>query len=152
MLASGKIIETGGAFVKCSTGYDLTQLLTGSEGTLAVITKVMLKLMPLPAARELLLVPFGSLQEAIDTVPELLRLKTIPMGIEFLEKDVVRIVEKHTSLELPYHQNEAFLMIIMEGSSSEDIIQYFQQIETICRKHGAVEFLVPGRRISEKEN
>jgi glycolate oxidase len=143
VLASGRIIETGGAFVKCSTGYDLTQLLTGSEGTLAVITTVMLKLMPLPAARELLLVPFGNLQNAIDTVPELLRLKTIPMGIEFMEKDVVQIVERHTVLKLPYHESEAFLMIIMEGDSSEDIVQYFQQIETICRKHGAIEFLVP---------
>jgi glycolate oxidase len=144
VLANGDIIESGGAYVKSSTGYDLTRLLTGSEGTLAIITKIILRLMPLPGTSEILLAPFSNLQNAIDTVPELLRLKTIPMGLEFLEKDIVKIVEKHTQIEMPYDNSEAFLMIIMEGNSSEEIIQYFCEIEEICRRHGAIEFLVPG--------
>jgi glycolate oxidase len=144
VLPSGEIVSTGGEFIKCSTGYDLTQLLIGSEGTLAIITGVTLQVIPRPETREILFIPFNNLQIAINTVPELLRMKTIPMGIEFLDGDVVRIIEKHLEMEVPGHEQDAFLMIIMEGDSSEDIVQYFSQLEEICRNNGAVDFYVPG--------
>jgi len=144
VLASGEIVNTGGEFIKCSTGYDLTQLLIGSEGTLAVITRIILQVIPRPGIREILFIPFNNLQNAINTVPELLRMKTIPMGIEFLDGDVVRIIEKHLEMEVPNHDQDAFLMIIMEGDSSEDIVQYFSQLENICLNSGAVDFYVPG--------
>jgi len=144
VLASGQVIETGGEYIKCATGYDLTQLLIGSEGTLAVVTRIILKVMPRPETREILFVPFNDLHNAIHTVPQLLRMKTIPMGIEFLDGDVVRIIEKYVNIEVPHDEQDAFLMIIMEGDSTEEIVQYFGQIESICRQNGAVEFFVPG--------
>ncbi|HJX03013.1 MAG TPA: FAD-linked oxidase C-terminal domain-containing protein, partial [Dehalococcoidia bacterium] len=143
VLPNGQVINSGGEFVKSSTGYDLTQLITGSEGTLAIVTRIILRIMPRPACREMLLVPFTSLEKAIDIVPQLLRLKTIPMGIEFIERDVIQAVEKQLEYELPNHNEEAFLMIIMEGDSSEEIIQYFAELENICRQNGAVEFYAP---------
>ena len=69
VLPNGNAINTGGEYVKSSTGYDLTQLIAGSEGTLAVITKVILKLTTKPPKREVLFAPFSSLQDAIDAVP-----------------------------------------------------------------------------------
>jgi glycolate oxidase len=141
VLPSGKIIHTGGEFIKCTTGYDFTQLLVGSEGTLAVITGITLKLLPRPSFREIMFIPFDNLQNAIDTVPELLKLKTVPTGIEFMDNDTVKIIEKHMKTEVPYHEHEAFLMIIMEGDSYEDIIGCFSDIEKICRDHGAIEVL-----------
>lgn len=143
ILPSGKIIHTGGEFIKCTTGYDFTQLLIGSEGTLAIITEIILKLLPKPATREIMFVPYDNLQNAIDTVPELLKLKTVPTGIEFIDNDAVKIIEKYIETEVPYHEQQAFLMIIMEGDSYDNIIGYFSEMGEICRKHGAVEVLAP---------
>lgn len=70
-LPDGEVIQTGGKFVKCSTGYDLTQLIIGSEGTLAVITKIMLKLTTPPGKREILFIPFHRLHDAIGSVPDI---------------------------------------------------------------------------------
>jgi len=144
VLPNGEIINTGGEFVKCSTGYDLTQLIIGSEGTLAVVTKIILKLTTKPAGREVLFAPFTDLQNAIDAVPEILRLKVTPVGIEFMERSIIEIVEKHLDREIPYHQYEAFLMIIMDGESEDEIYDYFSQVEGICKQHGAIEAMVPG--------
>ena len=143
VLASGKIIHTGGEFIKCTTGYDFTQLLIGSEGTLAVITEIILKLLPKPVAREIMFVPYANLQDAIDTVPELLKLKTVPTGIEFIDNDTIRIIEEYMETDVPYHEQQGFLMIIMEGDSYDNIINCFSEIGEICRKHGAIEVLAP---------
>jgi len=144
VLPTGDIIRTGGEFAKCSTGYDLTQLIVGSEGTLALITRIILKLTTRPANREVLMVPFATLQNAINSVPEILRLNMTPTGIEFIEKSIIEIVEKYTGKELPYHNYDAFLLIIMEGESADEIHQHFSQIDRICRQHGAVEAMMPG--------
>jgi len=144
VLPNGKVIKTGGEFVKCSTGYDLTQLIIGSEGTLAIVTKAILKLTTKPAKREVLFAPFTNLQNAIDAVPEILRLKMTPIGIEFMERNIVEIAEKYLDREIPYHQYEAFLMIIMEGETEGEIYEYFSKVEEICKQHGAIEAMVPG--------
>jgi glycolate oxidase len=151
VLTSGKIIHTGGEFIKCTTGYDFTQLLTGSEGTLAVITEIMLKLLPRPAIREMMFIPYNNLQNAIDTVPELLQLRTVPTGIEFIDNDAIKIVEEYMETEVPYHEQPAFLMIIMEGDSYDNIIGYFSEIGAICRKHGAVEVLIPDNERAKRK-
>ncbi len=144
VLPNGEIIKTGGEFVKCSTGYDLTQLNIGSEGTLAVVTKVILKLTTKPAKREVLFAPFMDLQNAIDAVPEILRLKMTPTGIEFMERSIIEIAEKYLDREIPYHQYEAFLMLIMEGESENEIYEYFSKVEEICKQHRAIEVMIPG--------
>jgi len=144
VLPNGEVIKTGGEFVKCSTGYDLTQLIIGSEGTLAVVTKVILKLTTKPTKREVLFAPFMNLQNAIDAVPEILRLQMTPIGIEFMERSIIEIAEKYLDREIPYHQYEAFLMIIMEGESENEIYEYFSKVEEICKQHGAIEAMVPG--------
>jgi len=144
VLPNGDVITTGGQFVKCSTGYDLTQLLAGSEGTLAVITRIILKLTTRLPKREVLFVPFASLQEAIDAVPEILGLKTPPIGLEFMERSIIEVVEKFLEIELPHHEHDAFLMIIMEGETVEETAGYFLSVEEICKRHGAKEALMPG--------
>lgn len=151
VLPDGEIIKSGGKFVKCSTGYDLTQLIIGSEGTLAVVTKVMLKLTTRAAKRELALIPFANLQGAINAVPQILRLQMVPTGIEFMEKSVIRIVEKHLNKELPYHDYEAFLMIIMEAESESEIYDYFSTVERICKQHGAIDIMIPGTQRAKRE-
>ena len=144
VLPNGDIIHTGGEYVKSSSGYDLTQLIAGSEGTLAVITKVILKLTTKPPKREVLFAPFSSLQDAIDAVPEILHLRMIPAGLEFMERRIISIIEDYLDREIPYPEYDAFLMIIMDGDSEDEIHEYFIKAGETCKKHGAAEALVPG--------
>ena len=144
VLPGGEIIHTGGKFVKCSTGYDLTQLLVGSEGTLAVVTKIMLRLIPLPGKREIICVPFHNLHDAIRAVPAILKEGILPVGIEWVERDVVSLAEQYTGREIPLHDYEAFLMIIVEADSEDEFINLSNTIGEICRKRGAVDIFIPG--------
>jgi len=144
VLPTGEIIETGGKFVKCSTGYDLTQLIVGSEGTLAVITKVLLRLTSPPGKTEILFVPFHSLHEAIQSVPDILARGIVPVGIEFMEKDAVQMVEQFTGREIPLHDHEAFLLIIVEGADDDAIQRVSTSIGEACLAHGAVDVYIPG--------
>lgn len=144
VLPTGETIQTGGKFVKCSTGYDLTQLIIGSEGTLAVITKVMLRLIPPPGRREILFVPFNSLHDAIKSVPDIFKERVLPVGIEFMGRDIINMVEQYTGKEIPLHDYEAFLMIIVEADSEDEIHQISSQIGEVCLNHGAVDVFIPG--------
>jgi glycolate oxidase len=144
VLPTGEIIATGGKFVKCSTGYDLTQLITGSEGTLAVITKIMLRLIPHPGKREIFFIPFNSLHEAIKSVPDILMERILPVGIEFMEKDIINMVEQYTGKEIPLHNYDAFLMIIVEADSEDEIHRIASRIEEVCQKNGAIDVFIPG--------
>ena len=132
VLPSGEVIDAGGRFIKSSTGYDLTQLIAGSEGTLAVITRVVLKLIPPPGVRCVVLAPFPSLEAAMDTVPHILRQSTLPMGIEFIEKDVVQLTEQFRGKETPIHSYEASLMIIVEAEGEDGADRVSNEIGNIC--------------------
>ncbi len=144
VLPDGEIIQTGGKFVKCSTGYDLTQLLVGSEGTLAVVTKVILKLITPPGRREILFIPFHNLYDAIRSVPDIFKQRILPVGIEFMERDIINMVEQYTGKEIPLHDYEAFLLIIVEADSEEEIHHIATHIGEVCLNHGAVDVFIPG--------
>ena len=144
VLPGGEIIKTGGKFVKCSTGYNLTQLLTGAEGTLAVITKIMLRLVSLPGKREILCIPFHDLHDAIRAVPAILKAGILPVGIEWMERNVVSLVEQYLGKEIPLHGYEVFLMIIVEAADEDEFINISNTIGGICRERGAVDIFIPG--------
>ena len=110
-----------------------------------------MRLSPKLTQKEVLYVPFRDLQDAVDAVPDILRLKIIPSGLEFMERSIIEIIEKHLDDELPYHQYEAFLMIITEGESTEEIIDYFATVEDICKQHGAVEAMVPNSERAKRK-
>jgi len=144
VLPGGDIIRTGGKYVKCSTGYELTQLLAGSEGTLAIITEIMLRLVPLPGKREVLCIPFPNLSDAINAVPAILKDGIIPVGIEWMEKSLIDLVKRFTGKEVPLRDYEAFLMIILEAGSEEEFLSISGRIEETCRKRGATDIFIPG--------
>lgn len=144
VLPTGEIINTGGKFVKCSTGYDLTQLITGCEGTLAVITSVTLRLSTPPGKSEILFIPFHNLHDAINTVPEILREGIFPVGIEFMERSIVNMVEKFTGKELPFHDYDAYLMIFVEADTEENVHRMANEVGAICLKRGAIDIYLPG--------
>jgi len=150
VLPSGEIIETGGGYIKSSTAYDLTQLLAGSEGTLAVITQILLKLLPPPGQRYVVLVPFSGLDDAISSVPYILRERILPMGIEFIEKDAVHLTERFRGKETPIHNYEASLMIIIEAEDQDEANSIAGSIGEICLAHGAIDvFVASGDRAAD---
>jgi glycolate oxidase len=150
VLPSGEIVDTGGKYIKCSTAYDLTQLIVGSEGTLGVITKVILRLIPPPGRRDLVLAPFGSLQDAVSAVPYILKERILPVGIEFIEKDAVRLTEEFRGSLTPIHDYEASLMFIVEGEGEEEVTRISTRVGEICLEHGALDaFMASGDRARE---
>jgi glycolate oxidase len=144
VLASGEVVRTGGKYFKCSTAYDLTQLLIGSEGTLAFVTEITVRLITPPGVREILFIPFRSLSDAIGCVPAILKAGILPVGLEFMEKDVIDMYEKYSGKKIPMHDYAAYLMVIIESENEDAFINISERIEDVATKNGAVDIFVAG--------
>jgi glycolate oxidase len=142
VLPSGEVITYGGKLVKNVTGYNLAQLLIGSEGTLAVVTKIILRLLPLPKVQVDLLVPYDDFQAAADTVSDIIANRVVPSTIEFMERDSVHAVERLLGKELPFRDAEAQLLIQLDGNRQEAIDADFEIVGDLCLDHGALDVLV----------
>jgi glycolate oxidase len=142
VLPSGETITCGGKLVKNVTGYNLVQLLIGSEGTLAVVTKVILRLLPLPAVQVDLLVPYDDFQAAASTVSDIIAHRIVPTTIEFMERDSVQAVERLLQKEVPYHDAAAHLLIQLDGSRPEAVEADYEVVGDLCLEHGARDVLV----------
>jgi glycolate oxidase len=142
VLPSGEIVTMGGKLVKNVTGYNLIQLLIGSEGTLAVVTKIILRLLPLPKVQVDLLVPFDEFQAAADTVSDIIAHRILPTTIEFMEQDSVLAVERLLKKEVPYRDAAAHLLIQLDGNRQEAVDSDMEVVGEICLEHGAHDVLV----------
>jgi len=139
VLPSGEILRLGGKVVKNSTGYALKELLIGSEGTLAVITEAILKLVPLPKVTVSLLVPFPSIKEAIETVPKLIRSKASLTAIEFMEKGTILFSEKYLGKRFPDTKAPAYLLLTADGSERRAVDAQLDDVAEICIANGALD-------------
>ena len=135
VLPQGEIVTAGGKYMKQSSGYSLLNLIIGSEGTLGVVTKVIISLLLKPQAMYTLIVPYDSLAKAIETVPEI-RSRVVPMAVEFIEHEVIPPTEQLLGKSWPV-KAKAYLMVIVDGASDEEVFSVFETIGDICLKHGA---------------
>lgn len=142
VLPNGEILKLGGKVVKNSSGLDLKDLIVGSEGTLAVITECVLKLLPLPERTLSLLVPFPALDQAIETVPKIIRSKAIPTAIEFMEKEVISDAEVYLGAAFPDKRGEAYLLLKFDGNTAEEIDAQYHKVAEICLENGALDVLI----------
>ena len=142
VLPSGEIINLGGKVVKDVTGYNLMQLLIGSEGTLAIVSKILLRLVPLPAERIDLLVPFNDFSKAAETVAAVLKAKIVPAALEFMERDSILAVEKLTKNDAPFHEAAAHLLITLDGNDREALEREAEQLGEMCLEREALDVLV----------
>ena len=142
VLPNGEILNLGGKVVKNSSGYSLKDLIVGSEGTLAIITKATLRLLPLPKKAISLLVPFPNLDMAIDTVPKIIRSKSIPTAVEFMERDVIVAAEKYLGKKFPDSQADAYLLLTFDGNSKEEVENSYDNVAKICLEAGAYDVLI----------
>lgn len=148
VLPSGEIIRMGGKLVKNVTGYNLIQLLVGSEGTLAIVTKIILRLLPLPKVQIDLLVPFEDVQAAADTVSDIIAHRILPTAIEFMERDSVLAVERLLGREAPFHDAAAQLLIQLDGNIQEAVEADCEVVSHLCANRGAGDGLVAQDRPS----
>lgn len=135
VLANGDIIRTGGKLMKDVAGYDLTKLLVGSEGTLAVITEATLKLIPPPKYKKTMLAMFSDLYSAARTVSKIIEQRIIPATLEFLDNPTIRVVNDFAKLGLPLDM-EAILLIEQDGEQ-ETVERDIALIAEICRSEQA---------------
>lgn len=142
VLPSGDIITCGGKLVKNVTGYNLIQLLIGSEGTLAIVTKIILRLLPLPKEQIDLLVPYDDFQAAADTVSAIIAERIVPTTIEFMERDSILAVEQLLERQLPFDDAEAHLLIQLDGNRREQVDADMEVVGELCLRHGARDVLV----------
>ncbi|MDF2595786.1 MAG: 2-hydroxy-acid oxidase [Clostridia bacterium] len=142
VLPSGKIVEFGGKVVKNSSGYAMKDLVVGSEGTLGIVTKAILKLLPLPKKAISLLIPFANLEQAIRTVPLIIKSKTIPTAIEFMQRETIIDAENFLGKKFPDNQSDAYLLLKFDGNSTEEIEADFENVAQICLSQGALDILI----------
>jgi glycolate oxidase len=142
VLPNGEVVEFGGKVVKNSTGYAMKDLMVGSEGTLGIITKATLKLLPLPKKAISLLIPFPSLEKAIGTVPLIIKSKSIPTAIEFMQREVIMDAEKYLGKKFPDNTSDAYLLLKFDGNSTEEIERAYEGVAQICLEQGALDILI----------
>jgi len=138
VLPTGEIIRTGGKTVKNVSGYNLTQFLVGSEGTLGVVTEVTVRLLPLPEAKRTGLAIFASLEAAAEAVSGIIRRRIIPRTLELMERASIALIEDYCPSGLP-REAAAVLLIEVDGSQA-DVPYQWQRVREACREHGAQEF------------
>jgi len=136
VLPGGDIIHTGVQTAKGVVGYDLTRLLIGSEGTLGVITKMTLRLLPLPETVKTVTAFFGKMETAAETVSEIIRRCIIPRTIEYMDNASIRCAENYLKIGLPT-EADALLLIEADGKEEETALA-IRQIEEICLSQGAM--------------
>jgi len=140
---AGEIIELGGKIIKDVTGYDLKKLIVGSEGTLGIVTKAIIKLSPLPKAITNLLVLFEDVDSAISTVPKIMSEGgIIPTSIEFMDKLSVHTACEYLNEHLPYQKAGSMLLLEVDGTKQSQVDEDAEIIGELCLENGAIEVYV----------
>ena len=151
VLPNGEVFTTGARVLKNVSGYNLTQLLVGSEGTLAVITRVMLRLVPMPRHRKVVLVAFGSLEDAASAVATIFQRGITPSALEFLERAAVKAAEERQGKKFPNGDAAAQLLIEVDGFHEESLSEEIQVIADAVEQHHAVDVLLAEDRAKVEE-
>ena len=139
VLPNGEIQTFGAAVAKNSSGYSLKDLIIGSEGTLAIITQAVLKLVPLPKVSVSLLVPFPDMKAAIEAVPHIIRSKITPTAIEYMSRDTILFSESYLGKRFPDTKNDAYILLTFDGNTDAQVEQDMSTVADLCLQIGALD-------------
>lgn len=147
VLANGEVVRLGRPVVKASSGYSLMHLVIGSEGTLAVITELTMKLIPKPQADMTFILPFEDIEHAIGAVPKIKLAGLAPQSLEFMERDIVDSSAAHTGnavIPTNVQGNEvgAYILVTLDGNDEDEIFARAEQLAEIADELGAFDTLV----------
>ena len=136
----GEIVQFGGKRVKDVTGYNLVQLMVGSEGTLGIFTKIIIKLLPLPTAKIDLLALFPDVETAMNVVPLIMtKGGLIPTGIEFMDRLSISTTHDYLGEKMPYPETNAALLIELDGTNQEQIRDDAMSVTELLMENGVIE-------------
>jgi glycolate oxidase len=139
---AGDILQLGGKLEKSSTGYNLMHLVIGSEGTLGVVTQVILHLKARPGLMRSLVVPFEALEPALETVPLIMKRGIVPLAVEFLEIEPIVLTEEHIHKKWPTKLGRTHLLVILDATSDEEMDRLSQAVAEICCEKGAIDVFI----------
>ncbi len=135
VLPNGEVLRCGGKNVKDVAGYDMTRLLVGSEGTLAVITEITVKLLPLPETKRTLVAYYTNLVDAARTVERVIASKIIPATMEFMDQSTMKVVDDFANLGLPLEMKS--MLLIEQDGVEEQVVSDINKIAEIAKAEGA---------------
>ena len=155
VLANGEILQLGGRFRKSTWGYDLMETIIGSEGTLAIVTKVIVNLIPGGGKTLDLIVPFPDTETAVQAVSKMIVEGNIfPVAVEFMDRMSLTLSAKHHEISLPFTDRDdvgAFLIIQLHGKTQEELDETYEKAGELCLGNGALDvFAAESRHDSEK--
>lgn len=142
VLPTGEIINTGGKLLKNNTGYDLMHLMIGSEGTLGIVTKVILKLYPKSTNSGTLIVSFDKREDAVASVLQILQKGITPLAIEYFERDMALESAEHIGLSWAAKKGSVDLIFMLSEPKQEDLYANSEAIVELCEKNNAVDSLI----------
>jgi len=152
VLPNGEVIWTGANTLKYASGYNLTQLMIGSEGTLGIITKIVTKLIPRPTQDALLLASFGNNESACGAVSAIFRAGVIPSALEFMERRGVEWVKEHDGISFDLKEGiGAFLLIEVDGNNQDTIFADCEKINTVLEEFDCKEVLFADTAAQKEE-
>lgn len=137
VLADGTLVSWGGKLLKNVAGYDLARLFVGSEGTLAVAVRVVLRLIPFPRHRRTLIAPFPDVRAAASAVPRIFQRGIVPACCEFMERAAVAAAEAHLGVAFPHGEAPALLLLEADGNDADVVERQIGQIAEVCLECGA---------------
>jgi glycolate oxidase len=144
VLGTAEVVRSGGKFVKSTSGYDLTQLIVGSEGTLAIVTEATLRLYPRPAHTATMLAPFGSMEEIAEAVPRIVASGIDPMILEYIDIVAMAGIEAASGIEIGVPediraQTLAYLVVVLEDRSDRRLDEDAEELATMLAELGAID-------------
>lgn len=142
VFADGTVSHMGGKLLKNVTGYDLIDLIVGSEGTLAIVTEATLRVLPVPRAVVDLLIPFACVEDAVDFAVEVMQTGVMPVAIEFMEGDAVRMSSKYLQRTIPHAAANAHTIVEIDGDDQALVRKAYDRTGEIALRHGALDILV----------
>jgi glycolate oxidase len=151
VLPTGEVVQLGGKRVKDVTGYDLIHLMVGSEGTLGIFTRITLRLLPLPGARTVLLVPFADVPTAIAAVPQVMtRSHLVPASVEFMDRLSIQTAYDFVGEGLPHPDVGALLLIEVDGFNRDQVEAQLEVVADLCLEAGALDVYVGSSATTER--
>lgn len=151
VLPTGEILKLGGKLTKNNAGYNLTQLIIGSEGTLAIVTKILLKLYPEENYTASLVVPFPKFENATNAVIEIINSGISPLAVEYMDKFLWKESAKSLGMHWQAEEGEADLLIMLSEKTEEALIKSCKEIYQICKKHNSLEILYAEKKQEQLE-
>lgn len=151
VLVDGTVLELGGKLVKNNAGYNLAQLIMGSEGTLAIVTQVILRLYPRDNSTATLVAPFPTLEDACGAVREVLQSGSLPLAIEYMDKSLFVGTARMLGLEWQAKEGAADVLFILSEKNDSLLFAACAEINEICRRHHGFELLFAGKKREQDE-